>query len=451
MYLDISYTQPHDLLSLRFHNLDLHSLAILKLRGLRLTDSRLKTLLESNYQNLWSLDLRDNLLTDKSTERVISYMLRRRASPASLDWGEKWQLYEFPPGQTRDERLELTLIRADDLSFIKYFSDDLEQEREDSPIFKKTGLTQLYISENKFTSTGIERIIAHSDRLQIFDAGMVRYTELKSHILSNITLYFTRGIGTLLGRFTSPHLSNVRIHHSVVTNTPSLCNHEGNQYSPDHLATAEAIGLDIEETKLGQSQRFDPLTNFNIHTLTLTGIPNKSYGPIIERLKMFLVACHEQERILESARASVKNHRRAPPLLQGLRCLNLEFIKPSAGQVATLSSISGDADAETFNKASEGDFSFFSTPSSEPPHTSTAVAKATAKADAKARELQIAVSRLRSWNYSRKGSEDKGKGKDKETVEQEDEPVIYDVFEEIRKFRAKTDVRWSGKVQIYSC
>ncbi|KIM96461.1 hypothetical protein OIDMADRAFT_20811 [Oidiodendron maius Zn] len=103
------------------------------------------------------------------------------------------------------------------------------------------------------------------------------------------------------------------------------------------------------------------MKNCVIESLTLTGIPTKSYGYLIEKLIEFLDACRMQEEELSNAR--VTTHRRAPQVLPGLKTLRLEFLPPDtleSTRSAARGSISGDADAEAFSAASNEDFSFFS-------------------------------------------------------------------------------------------
>jgi len=107
-------------------------------------------------------------------------------------------------------------------------------------------------------------------------------------------------------------------------------------------------------------------------SLTLTDVPTKSFGPVIDALLLFLSQCARQEQRLKRA---AKSHYRAPQCLSGIRTFRLEFMREAeaergegAGSRAG-PSVSGDRDADEFLAQSMGDFSFFAeeqTPASIP-------------------------------------------------------------------------------------
>lgn len=163
---------------------------------------------------------------------------------------------------------------------------------------------------------------------------------------------------------------------------------------------------------------FSPLDNFRLRELTLTGMPTKSFGPILCRLREFLALCAKQERILAAARAGV-THRRSPEVLSGLRVLRLEFVDVAVerGGVAVggFASVSGDRDADVFLEESRGDFSFFD----EAP----SVASPVAALEASRRRVLEEAARVRG-------------------------PCLVDVVAGLKEFRDTAVLRWGGWLEL---
>ena len=381
MYLDISETKrtttwQRILSTTRFDNL-----RVLKLRGLRLTDQLLPTTAIMTGCRLWSLDVRNNLLTDMTLEALLarSFLLPNFIQPISNTLGSRAEtLYEEAPVYVRDpvedEHLlqDDTPLRPDTIdAFIAYICKNGTLESQNEPaldihddLLKATGLTHLYLSDNKFTSLGIRRLLRGTNRLQILDVGSVKAAPGNEFYIPFTTAYAQTDSVVPLMRSSGTRLETLRVHHSVVTHTPTLVYRDlSGGFTPELLRIAETTHAPVQARAW---KAFDPMSNYRLHNLTLTDIPLKSFGPTISALTNFISQCATQERTLESVKSSSPaglSSRRAPKLLSGLRTLRLEILpedtnptSPSGG------SVSGDRDADEFLAQSMGDFSFFDDP-----------------------------------------------------------------------------------------
>ena len=427
-FLDLSFTNNSTTWYQSFSGLPLHHLRILKLRGLRLTDSYLPRFELRRGYNLWSLDLRDNFLTDATINSLAGWFyptlpLQFRQTSVGL--------YQLPPQYGRDQDLlqdgtdGTVAFRSDSKDdFLRHMAlhSHTANMPDADPLFKHTGLTHLYLSNNKFTSTGIRKLLANTNRLHVLDVGTVRDTDdtqFKSR--HAISWDQVKGASSLIIA-NSYHLSSLRIHHSIMTCMPTVtvasANNEGarspTSYSLQHLEAAEELG---QSRILNKIITFAPMKNCVIESLTLTGIPTKSYGYLVEKLIEFLDACRKQEEELSNARLTT--HRRAPQVLPGLKTLRLEFLPPDtleSTRSAARGSISGDADAEAFSAASNEDFSFFSE-DIEPP--------------------------MRRLTLGSRGNSDVGQSTDTK------EKPLKDVVEELKRARREAGGnKWGGDLEL---
>ncbi|KAE8446276.1 hypothetical protein EG329_012362 [Mollisiaceae sp. DMI_Dod_QoI] len=360
MYLDLSYTcRPEELkLPLSFNNL-----RILKLRGLRLTKVP-RFVLDLGTQ-LWSLDLRDNLLQDNSIMLLLAKCFGEDYPTLSQDrdpLDEVHHLYDNPPVYHRIKEGSSTTtdflpLRPDSTSsFINYVADNgnlLRYSRADvlsfdDPMYIRSGLTQLYLSGNRLHSTIINTIFCSQNRLQVLDIGSVR---LDSAQIPYKTIYATDKGCEKISPVSGSRLQELRIHHSAITQIPTILRDSAPGYDPSSLKQAE------EMYSPASWSRLSPLAHHRLKSLTLTDIPTKSYGPTIAQLTALLEECAIQEQKLGAARASMPQNRRAPQVLSGLKSLRLEFLP--AAPAPEMGSVSGDRDADGFLAKSLGDFSFF--------------------------------------------------------------------------------------------
>ncbi|KAE9370076.1 hypothetical protein N431DRAFT_30252 [Stipitochalara longipes BDJ] len=427
MYMDLSYTVNtqawNSLLS--YHSLD--NLRILKLRGLRLTDQSLPFDTLHNSLRLWSLDLRNNSLTDQTIDFLLRECFAPTLTPNStvtVD-SDEW-FYEDPPTYHQRDETDLYYpshnteipVRPDTIdSFILYMkryanlrnpSSVILAERD--PMKQSTGLTHLYLSSNRFTSKGIHKLLSSTNRLQVLDVGTVKANPHSDYHLANTTPFAQPNAASLLDRRTGTRIEDLRIHHSFATCIPTIVQGRLEMgYTPQYLHKAEKFG-DLEL----QSAAFSPLINYRLSSVTLTDIPLKSTGPTITRLITFLRCCARQEAILLSATTSgPRKTRHSPRLLPGLRKLRLEFLHERSGSEDIGPSVSGDQDADEFQAQSQGDFSFFADEKMTSPVGS-----------------------------SRRGSTWSSKSSIAELVE------TRDVCEELKIFRQGETPKWGGKLEL---
>lgn len=451
MYLDISYTYRPEHWTRVMQETNFRSLRVLKLSGMRLTDRMFPSnLLTQSGLRLWSLDVSNNLLTDRFISDIVCehgiapYQSSFNQTEQSVYRTDDECLYENVPLYTRDDRDihhppydQLVSMRDDSLDgFAKYVEANGDMETNprhalpvDDIYTRSTGLTHLYLSRNKLTSAVLPLSFnLQNRRLQTLDLGSPHATSSLpvSQRLPHSTSFAVPNHAHLFTRAAGSRIQTLHIHHSLVTLVPTIVPsslHQG--YLPERLAHAERMS-ELEPRTWGEP--FRPQDNYRVSELTLTDIPTRSYGTIIKRLTVFLQLCYDQETALDHARRNpAQNHYRAPPLLPGLRVLRLEFLPaaPSAGggfvAAGLAASVSGDTDAETASASAVGDFSFFAE-----------------------ERLRVGLNALVGKGDVQKGDARSVKGVEGES-EVEREP--RDVIEELKKFR-QVRPRWSGKLEI---
>jgi hypothetical protein len=368
MFLDLSYTIRPEGFQRTFSEGHFPNLRVLKLRGLKLTDSMLPDMILRSGHRLWSLDIRDNLFTAAGVQQLVDNCLQSlpprpkdAASPEFVEAVPKYERDITLDHQSQTEKLSMTCRPDDNASFTRYLKirgnilqpiGHVLDEKDD--LLKATGLTHLHISGNKLNSSAVEIILPYMVHLKVLDIGSIRVHPSQSgrkysYLIttqSSLPLFQSSGCCTEV----------LRIHHSSVTGiiTP-LSSSSSSKYSLSYLGEVEKAEI------TGKQQLFTPRGNYHLRHLTLIDIPTKSFGPVVHKLIEFLNDCVVQERVLRDAAHSVGlRHRRAPKVLPGLHTLRLEFIAEDTGTSnQTRASASEDLDADDFLRKSEQDFSFF--------------------------------------------------------------------------------------------
>ena len=82
------------------------------------------------------------------------------------------------------------------------------------PYMQSTGITHLYLSGNKFTSSGIKTLLSRTNRLQLLDIGSVTCPAPKS-LSSHLIQLGQPDTAQLLQAITGNRLEKLRLHHSV--------------------------------------------------------------------------------------------------------------------------------------------------------------------------------------------------------------------------------------------
>jgi hypothetical protein len=393
LYLDISWTKqkPEDLLILATPP----HLKILKMRGLSLRTSDITRLLHKLKLRLFSLDMAYNDLTDEVIPLLLANnflpSLEQRADTLPrIDGGQSIHpgryLEDAPAYRERTDPTEeqenaiaegRIHLRADNVDGV--FAHLLENEHTKfirgphwmppvgDSLMQQTGLTHLYLSNNHLTSHALEVLLSGTNRLQLLDFGSAEQPphQVRSKYKS-VRAYNQANTLKLLKPSISQRLESLRVHHSIVTQTPTLF-----AVGEFYLSEARAVYLAEEEfaAKVSFSPASDYLPEINprIKSLTLTHIPRQSLGLVIDRLLKLINLAAMQEVMI--AGASPADHRRGAQMLPGLRYLCLEFAPPAKVLKPSKdgpSAVSGNVDADAFMAESVKDYSFFDETSFSP-------------------------------------------------------------------------------------
>ncbi len=386
LYLDISWTKqkPEDLLILALPE----QLKILKMRGLSLRTRDIERLLYKLKIRLFSLDLAYNDLTNDVIPLLLanSFLPSLKQRPDTLPttdgdlstqpsrYLEDAPAYRERADPTEEQENAIAEgripLRADNVDGVFDYLLENEHARfirgphwlppAGDRLMQQTGLTHLYLSNNRLTSQALEVLLSGTNRLQLVDFGSA---EQPSHQVGSkyksVLAYYQADTLKLLKPSISQRLESLRVHHSVVTQTPTLF-----AVGEFYLSEARAIYVAEEEFAL-KNVSFSPPSDFlpelnpRIKSLTLTHVPRKSLGLVIDRLIKLISLAAMQEDMIAGARPS--DARRGAQMLPGLRYLCLEFAPPAKVLQPSKDgpSVSGDVDADNFMEESGKDFSFF--------------------------------------------------------------------------------------------
>jgi hypothetical protein len=231
------------------------------------------------------------------------------------------------------------------------------------------GITHLYLNGNNISAGALAKMIRLSP-------GQLQHLECDSlsfklpdvpapSWLSKARLSGTLGWAHVFRPVFSANLQVLRIHHSLVTQLPSL---EIDGLSPmANMWVAETRLLPRAE--LAYPEAFVPDMNPRLQLLVLAELPRYSTGPLIEKLINFLKLASIQERAIQDVKTA---GRHGPATLTGLRHIRLEF-QADPREELELGDSGGefDIDAAAIMGESSKEFSFFGESSwSSPPSTS---------------------------------------------------------------------------------
>ena len=377
VYLDVSYVpgsvKTAVLSSLNPHHLP--ELRILKARGREVDDASAISLFQSFGRQLWSLDLSDNKLTDRIIDDLVSHcfaslplrsdvhferegkvILPRTVGNSMygpflfIEESEHSSKYTHPERYLADspiynsranhaEAYEWRTVRADGLGHLK--KDDagsIKSELLEEALALTTGtftdlniraargnsgLPHLYLNENKLTSSGLGKLLRESiGRLEHFECdSCLHIPPFSQHDRFRKAPQVIGLIGSahLFRPVMSCNLQSVRVHHSLITQVPTVVA-EGLPVAAARRLAEHAFHRNIRRA---YPQVFEPDMNPRLVSLTLTNIPCRSVGPVIERIKRFLSLLSTQQAGVMCARSEFGGHRQA--VLSGLRHLRLEL------------------------------------------------------------------------------------------------------------------------------
>ncbi|OAA41300.1 hypothetical protein NOR_05378 [Metarhizium rileyi] len=249
-----------------------------------------------------------------------------------------------------------TAVRKDSADAAKdIFSDDHGSCPRADGYLHSAGITHLRLSYNHISALGIQKLLrisnGHIEDLACDSMPLLpKVGRHRREWPPSSNLHGILGAAHLFRPAFSSNLRVLRVHHSLVTNIPSL-QMEGLP-SLARLFLAETAIL--QRVSKAYPQTFIPDMNPRLLSLTLTCLPRRSCGPLISRLLQFLRLLAVQEREIQDASLNAAT-RRSPGVLQGLRHLRLEFEPDSEETYSTLEGIDPEALMNSGGKI----FSFF--------------------------------------------------------------------------------------------
>ncbi|CAN8103428.1 unnamed protein product [Discula destructiva] len=198
------------------------------------------------------------------------------------------------------------------------------------------GLTHLRMNGTDVSLEGIHSMLESNcgfiehfecDRAQFLSSAWARnaWWRKAPWLSSGTVLYGFPGSAHLIRPVYASNLRVLKIHHSVVTNTPTVVS-RGTTVLENIWAAEKFFHGPID---LAYPQTYVPDMNPRVYSLTLAKIPRYSTGIVTERIIEFLRLLALQEQAIQ--KIEKLNHRRGPPLLRGLRHICLEF-DPEVGE-----------------------------------------------------------------------------------------------------------------------
>ncbi|ROW03771.1 hypothetical protein VMCG_05445 [Cytospora schulzeri] len=241
------------------------------------------------------------------------------------------------------------------------------------------GTTHLHLNDLAVSASAVKRLLHYSPgHLEHFECdSAICLSTQRSSALVNKAPWLSKstsvlglpGSAYLFRPVISSNLRVLKIHHSLVTNTPTVACRSTNVLTKQWLAETCLR----ERMDLAYPQTYVPDMNPRLYSLTLCMIPRYSTGAVTQRLINFLKLAARQEQMIEKAKASTPP--RGPPILQGLRHIRLEFEPDAGDEIASLQNEADDLDPGALLSRGEETFSFFSesawAPSSSPVNSKT--------------------------------------------------------------------------------
>lgn len=384
----------------------LPSLRILKLRGLGLTGFTASRVLAAFGWQLWSIDLSCNNLGAGFVDDLMMFSVRCEAtgrlqneehfqvegklrtsavpvpdlyfvdeSGSSAMFSHPDRYLADPPPYTaaqdsHDDNLSRTRahVRLAGTEAIRGDSvEDTKRALDGGPFHPipsaqgipcddppRAGLTHLHLNDLNVPSRDVEKLLMHhcgslehfecNRGLVVYDYGTKGLPKTPWLSTSHV-LYGFPGASYLFRPVFQSNLRVLKIHHSLVTNVPTLVSNGA--CALENLWLAETYLR--ERMDLAYPQTYVPDMNPRLHSLILSKVPRLSTGVVIERLVDFLKLAAVQEQSIEQTRRAITHHR-AATVLRGLRHIRLEFDPDPAEE---LGGLGGDDDvADAMNELS---------------------------------------------------------------------------------------------------
>lgn len=233
-------------------------------------------------------------------------------------------------------------------------------------------ITHLHLNGLTLRSRAVGKLLENNAGwIEHFECDRARYLPLvdgnqdwlhETPLLYDSTmLYGFPGAAHLFRPVYQSNLRVLKIHHSLVTNVPTLS--AGTARVLENTWLSEMVFC--KQNDLAFPQLFSPDMNPRIYSLTLSHIPRHSTGVVTDRLIHFLKLAAAQEQNIERTKAAMPH--RGPPVLRGLRHIRLEFEPDASSELASIDSSEDVSEAmEAFTSFSESAWDLPSLLSSPP-------------------------------------------------------------------------------------
>ncbi|KAK3990530.1 hypothetical protein QBC44DRAFT_358408 [Cladorrhinum sp. PSN332] len=392
---------------------NLPGLRILKAQGREMDDSTASLLVKAFKEQIWSLDLTRNKVTDRLLGDLHYFSFpteRLRGGHIEVEGG-----LEYPAGQGTSSFGRFFFIKESEWSKTfahpgRYFVDSPEYTYDGSGLAPEApnnnvrldgrvrarkdsaddikfalsggpgclppsgedvldlevcqsyhGITHLYLNNNNISSTALVSMVMRSpgqlQRLEC-DATLLDINEnawpdwFGSASSASATVSGILGAAHIFRPVFSSNLQTLQIHHSLVTQLVTLDLH--------HLPTMTCLWLAetflLPRAELAYPQAFMPDMNPRLRSLTLTHLPRWSTGPVIDKLVAFLKLAALQEAEIERSKSRT---RRGPATVEGLRHVRLEFDPDPLEDAYSDGEDSDELDPEELIRLAAKEFSFF--------------------------------------------------------------------------------------------
>lgn len=239
------------------------------------------------------------------------------------------------------------------------------------------GLTHLHMNGLEVTLESIQSMLnSSSGYIEHFECDQARLIS-SSHgerwewlskapwLSTGTVLYSFSGSAYLFRPVISSNLRVLKVHHSLVTNVPTVVSKSTSTL--ENIWVAEKVFQGPIDRAYPQS--YVPDMNPRLYALTLAKIPRYSPGVVAKRIIHFLKLLAVQEQAIEQTKKLVP-HSRGPLVVRGLRHICLEF-EPDAQEEMDNLNTDDDVDEaiEAFSSFSFSDSAWDSTPTPpEPKH-----------------------------------------------------------------------------------
>ncbi|KZZ98286.1 hypothetical protein AAL_02804 [Moelleriella libera RCEF 2490] len=397
IYLDAS-NLPGSILPL-MRTTYLPSLRILKLQGREIDDTSFRHLTDRFRRQLWSLDVENNNITDHVIQNLYDYCIPvSQLRTAAHKQVEGTMMFSAGGSETYGP---FSIIDESDLSACfshpeRYFVDapsytvqpdtvvpETHRRRTDGSVQvrndtvnaalqvllkdddcshledyqQSAGITHLRLSKTQLSAFGVQKLLRLS-------GGHIEYLSCECPMALPIDGNYRKawppraslrgmlGSAQWLRPAVSSNLRALRLHHSIVTNIPTLDMDGLSQVSRYFLAETVLR----QRADVAWPEMFIPDLNPRLYSLTLTCVPRRSTGPLTARLIQLLKLLSIQERSIQDVTRSITT-RHGPKVLKGLRYLRLEFEPDNL--VDDDLSRSMELNAEELMASGEKLFSFF--------------------------------------------------------------------------------------------